>query len=129
MMEPEWVLPSLVETIHQEQIDEHGGLAGVRDAGLLESALARPRQLFSFGDPDLCDLAAAYAFGIARNHPFLDGNKRTAFVVCELFLILNKVSLSADDETCIKTMLALASGSMTEQAYADWLRSVTRLVP
>ncbi len=129
MIEPEWILSGLVETIHQEQIDEHGGLAGVRDAGLLDSALARPRQLFSFGDPDLCDLAAAYAFGIARNHPFLDGNKRTAFVVCELFLIVNKVSLSADDDICIKTMLALAAGEMNEQAYADWLRSVTRLVP
>ncbi len=129
MIEPEWIQSGLVETIHQEQINEHGGLTGVRDAGLLDSALARPRQLFSFGDPDLCDLAAAYAFGIARNHPFLDGNKRTAFVVCELFLTVNKASLSADDETCIKTMLALAAGEMTAQAYADWLRSVTRLEP
>lgn len=129
MNEPEWLLPAIIATVHEEQIAEHGGLPGTRAPELLESALARPQHLHAFGQPDLCDLAAAYAFGIARNHPFLDGNKRTAFVACELFLLLNGVGLVASDEDCIQTMLALASGAISESDYALWLRTVTTAPP
>ena len=98
-------------------------MAGIRDEGLLSSALARPHNLEAYGDhPDAAALAAAYAFGIARNHPFLDGNKRTAFVVMELFLNLNGWMLEADDAACISTMLALASGDLSENMLAKWLR-------
>lgn len=118
-----WVQDSVVLAIHEAQLAEHGGIAGIRDEGLLSSALARPRNLDAYGDdPDAASLAASYAFGIARNHPFLDGNKRTAFVVMELFLNLNGWILSADDADCVSTMLALASGKLSEKALADWLR-------
>ena len=118
-----WVLESVVLAIHDAQLAEHGGLAGVRDVGLLDSALARPHNLEAYGDnPDAASLAATYAFGIARNHPFLDGNKRTAFVVMELFLSLNGWRLEADDADCITTMQALAAGELGEKALANWLR-------
>ncbi|GFZ97587.1 death-on-curing protein [Elstera cyanobacteriorum] len=126
MNEPEWLHPSIITTIHEEQIAEHGGLTGTRSPELLEAALARPQHLYAFGEPHLCDLAAAYAFGIARNHPFVDGNKRTAFVACELFLLLNGVKLIASDNECIETMLALASGALSAEDYAAWLRTVTQ---
>jgi death on curing protein len=119
-----WVADSVVLAIHEAQLAEHGGISGVRDEGLLASALARPQNLEAYGeDVDTAALAAAYAFGIARNHPFLDGNKRTAFVVMELFLNLNGRVLNADDAECISTMLALAAGNLSEKALADWLRS------
>lgn len=124
--DPYWIAVEVVLAIHEEQIAEHGGGAGIRDRGLLDSALARPRNAISYGDPDLCDLAAAYAFGIARNHPFIDGNKRTAFVVCELFLALNGLTLIADDADCVLTMVALAAGDLPEDAVAAWLRDHTR---
>ena len=117
-----WLEASVALAVHDEQLAEHGGAGGVRDAGLLESALARPLQLASYGEPDVADLAAAYGFGIARNHPFIDGNKRTAFVAVELFLVLNGWSLTADDANCVLTMLALASGELSEAEFATWVR-------
>lgn len=99
-------------------------MSGVRDEGLFLSAMARPQNLAAYGDrPDAADLAAAYAFGLARNHPFLDGNKRTAFVVMELFLNLNGWILDADDAECISTMESVASGDLAERSLAGWLRS------
>lgn len=119
-----WVADSVVLAIHEAQLAEHGGMAGLRDEGLLSSALARPLNSMAYGNhPDTADLAAAYAFGIARNHPFLDGNKRTAFVVMELFLNLNGCSLEADDAECISTMKSVASGDLAEKKLAAWLRS------
>lgn len=118
-----WIEESVVWAIHEEQLAEHGGSAGVRDAGLLASALARPRNLAAYGQPDVSDLAAAYGFGIARNHPFIDGNKRTAFVCIELFLMLNGFALAADNAACVTTMLALASGDLPESDLAIWLRT------
>ena len=118
-----WVADSVVLAIHEAQLAEHGGIAGIRDEGLLSSALARPQNLEAYGDdPDVAALAAAYAFGIARNHPFLDGNKRTAFVVMELFLNLNDWTLEANDTDCIATMMALAAGDLSEKTLAGWLR-------
>ena len=118
-----WIEESVVWAVHEAQLAEHGGLAGVRDAGLLASALARPVTLASYGDADAAALAAAYAFGIARNHPFIDGNKRTAFVCAELFLALNGLVLLAEDAACVSTMLTLAGGELPETEFADWLRS------
>jgi len=117
-----WIDPTVVLAIHEEQLAEHGGSPGVRDMGLLESALARPMNLAAYGEPDVAELAASYGFGIARNHPFVDGNKRTAFVSVELFLRLNGYRLSADDSACVLTMLAVAAGEMDEANFADWLR-------
>jgi death-on-curing protein len=121
--EPEWLSKDLMMAVHDEQLAEHGGGIGVRDAGLLESALERPRNRFAY-DPaaDLPTLAAAYAFGLARNHPFVDGNKRTAFVAAEVFLELNGMTVTASDEACVLTMVRLAAGEMEETAYAAWLR-------
>ncbi len=118
-----WIDPNVLYAVHDEQLAEHGGGAGVRDAGLFESALARPVNLAHYGEPDAADLAAAYGFGIARNHPFIDGNKRTAFVAVELFLALNGWELLASDADCIVTMLGVAAGDMEEPAFAAWLRS------
>jgi len=118
-----WIEESVVWAVHEAQLAEHGGLAGVRDAGLLASALARPINLAAYGDADASALAAAYAFGIARNHPFIDGNKRTAFVCAELFLALNGVALLAEDASCVRIMLALAGGELPETEFADWLRA------
>jgi death on curing protein len=120
-----WLDPAVIYAVHNEQLAEHGGSAGIRDAGLLESALARPQNLLAYGDPDVHDLAAAYGYGIARNHPFIDGNKRTAFVAVELFLSLNGLSLTATDVECVITMLALAAGEISEEAFARWLRANT----
>ena len=108
--------------MHDVQLAEHGGGAGVRDAGLLESALARPLNLVAYGEPDAAALAAAYGFGISRNHPFIDGNKRTGFVAAELFLRLNGFNLAATDGDCVLTMLAVAAGDLSEDAFAAWLR-------
>ena len=114
----------MVLAIHRRQIAEHGGLQGIRDAGLLESALSRPRNLlhYSESEPDLASLAASYAFGIARDHPFLDGNKRTSFVVCRTFLILNGRDLDATQEAKYRTFLALAEGKLSERELALWIR-------
>ena len=104
------------------QLAEHGGGAGVRDLALLESALAKPLNLAAYGEPDACSLAAAYGCGIARNHAFIDGNKRTAFVAVELFFRLNGWRLVATDADCVLTMLAVATGELTESDFTAWLR-------
>ena len=121
-----WIKDSSVLAIHDEQIAEHGGLVGVRDLPLLLSALARPQNLVAYGNPDIADLAASYAIGIARNHAFLDGNKRTAWVVAETFLLKNGYELIARDEDGVTTMLAVAEGSMAEPEFAIWLRTYIR---
>lgn len=118
-----WLSPEVLVAVHAEQLAEHGGAVGVRDEGLFESALARPRQAAAYGQPDAADLAAAYAFGLVRNHPFVDGNKRTAYVAAELFLLLNGWSMTASDESATLTTLALAAGDIDEAAFAAWLRS------
>ncbi|HWA50168.1 MAG TPA: type II toxin-antitoxin system death-on-curing family toxin [Dongiaceae bacterium] len=124
MTEPEWLSKDLMLAIHDEQLAEHGGGIGVRDTDLLDSALTRPQNRFAY-DPasDLPALAAAYAFGLVRNHPFVDGNKRTAFVAAEVFLDLNGLIVTASDEACVLTMLRLAAGEMDEAEYAAWLRA------
>ena len=116
-----WIDPAVILAVHEEQLAEHGGAAGVRDAGLLESALARPRDLAYSGEPGVCELAAAYAFGLVKNHPFVDGNKRSAFVAAELFLALNAWHLVATDADCVIAMLNLATGEISEAQFAVWL--------
>lgn len=117
---PTWIDLEVVLAIHDEQLAEHGGQAGVRDRGLLESALDRPHNQHAYGEASITRLAASYAFGISRNHPFLDGNKRTSLVVAELFLELNGYELTASDAQCITTFLQLAAGELTEEQLADW---------
>jgi death-on-curing protein len=120
-----WIERPLAIAIHERQLAEHGGGIGVRDDNLLDSALARPQQAHAYGDPppDLADLAACLAFGLARNHPFVDGNKRTAHVCYRVFLALNNVQLDASDEDKYVTMIALAEGSLSEAGFAAWLRA------
>jgi len=118
-----WVDPAVAVAAHGEQLAEHGGAAGVRDMSMLESAMARPLNLVAYGDPDVAELAASYAFGIARNHPFADGNKRTAAVVSETFLMLNGYRLMCSDVELVTTFLALAAGELTVDALSDWFRS------
>lgn len=119
-----WIGKALALAIHERQLAEHGGAGGVRDQALLDSALARPQQLHAYGDPppDLADLAASLAFGLARNHPFVDGNKRTAHVCYRAFIALNDGEMTASDEEKYVAMLGLAEGSMGESEFADWLR-------
>jgi death on curing protein len=117
-----WLSAAVLRAVHDEQLAEHGGAAGVRDEGLFESALARPLNLVAYGDPDAAALVAAYGFGLARNHPFIDGNKRTAFVALELFLECNGRRLGAEDADCVLTMLDVAAGSLDEDGLADWIR-------
>ncbi len=121
-----WLDADVLRAVHEEQLAEHGGATGTRADGLFESALARPQNLAGYGEPDAADLAAAYGFGIARNHPFIDGNKRTAFVAVELFLDLNGFDLVAGDADCVLTMLAVAAGQMDEATFARWLRQHTQ---
>lgn len=122
MKAPRWLPKHLILAVHNRQLAEHGGAAGVRDEGLLESALARPQNLFAYGEGDAVALAAAYAFGIARNHPFIDGNKRTAYVACELFLMANGFELTSSDEESLAMMLGLAAAEIGEAEFAAWLR-------
>jgi death on curing protein len=121
-IEPVWLDADIALAIHDRQLAEHGGAVGIRDAGLLESALARPINQWSYGEDDMSALAAAYAYGVARNHPFADGNKRTAWVLARLFLALNNVSLAFTSEEAITTVLALAAGQLSEVEMADWFR-------
>jgi death on curing protein len=121
MHEPIWIDLGVVLAIHDEQLAEHGGQPGVRDRGVLESALARPRNKFAYGETSFVRLASSYAFGISRNHPFLDGNKRTSLVVTELFLELNGIELTATDAECVKTFLQLAAGELSEDQLAEWI--------
>jgi death-on-curing protein len=117
-----WIATEVALAAHAEQLAEHGGGEGVRDAGMLDSAMARPRNLADYGDPDAAALAAAYAFGIARNPPFVDGNKRTAAVVSETFLVLNGHALDASDAELVVAFVALAAGELNEEELADWFR-------
>jgi death on curing protein len=121
MREWVWLSREVMLAVHDEQLAEHGGQFGVRDMGLFDSALVRPRQVAAYGEPTAAKLAASYGHGIARNHPFLDGNKRTAFVAAELFLILNGCRLTADDTSCVLTMLDVAAGQISEEQFADWI--------
>lgn len=117
-----WVAVEVAITAHAEQLAEHGGGDGVRDPGLLESAMARPQNLAQYGEPDIAELAASYAFGIARNHPFVDGNKRTAAVVSETFLALNGGTLQASDAELVVAFVALAAGELSEDELTIWFR-------
>lgn len=123
MSEPVWVSRRVIELLHQESLAEHGGAEGLRDAGLLDSAMARARNLHAYENvTDPFRLAAAYAFGIAKNHPFADGNKRAAFIAAGVFLRINGVSLNADRAEAVMVMLDLASGEISESQFAEWLR-------
>jgi death-on-curing protein len=120
-----WIAADVARVLHAAQIAEHGGGEGIRDAGLLESALSRPRNLALHGEPDAAELAAGYAYGIARNHPFVDGNKRTAAVVSELFLRRNGHVLKATNAEVVVVYLALAAGEFSESELVDWFRRYT----
>lgn len=121
-----WVTSAVAIAAHAEQVAEHGGDEGTRDDGLLDSAMARPLNLAAYSQPDVADLAAAYAFGIARNHPFVDGNKRTAAVVSETFLVLNGCQLTATDAELVVAFVALAGDELSEEEMADWFRQHIR---
>jgi death-on-curing protein len=121
-----WIDRSVILAAHEEQLAEHGGSSGIRDAGLLDSALARPLNRAAYGKPDAAELAAAYAYGLATNHPFVDGNKRTAFIALELFLALNGYQFAATDTESVMSLLAVAAGTMKEDALASWIRRHSR---
>lgn len=129
MVTPVWLLPDVIYAVHKRQLAEHGGAEGVRDQGLLDSALARPKNIFAYaqGEHSLTRLAAAYAFGIARNHPFVDGNKRTAFIACMLFLKLNGCTVNATQEQLYAVFISLANNTLSEEALGHWLESVVSL--
>ncbi|WP_380872244.1 death-on-curing protein [Sphingomonas sp. DBB INV C78] len=120
--EPVWIEVQVALAVHDRQLAEHGGPSGLRDSGMLESALARPMNQWTYGEDDRCRLAAAYAFGIVRNHPFADGNKRTGWVLARLFLTLNGLTLRFAAADATRTMLAFAAGDMAEADLADWFR-------
>lgn len=124
MTEPVWIEQDEARLIHQMQLAEHGGATGIRDVGLFESAMDRPRNLFAYADPPatVFQLAAAYAFGLAKNHAFVDGNKRTALVVCLTFLRLNGIAVAATDEDRYLTFYALAAGDLAEADFVAWLQ-------
>jgi death-on-curing protein len=124
--EPQWVLRETALALQERLLAEFGGLGGLRDEGLLESALARPQQLFAYGKPSLFDLAAAYAFGLVRNHPFLDGNKRIGFTTAVVFLELNSYRFAASEVDATIQTLALAAGELDEADYAAWLKANSR---
>lgn len=122
MKEPAWVSREECLAIHEMMLAQHGGLAGVRDAGLLESALSKPRNLFTYAKPTHAEMAASYAAGIILNHPFLDGNKRTGFMVAAVFLEVNGYELRATEESVVESTLGLAAGRLEEKDYAAWLK-------
>ncbi|MFM9977673.1 MAG: type II toxin-antitoxin system death-on-curing family toxin [Sphingomonadaceae bacterium] len=121
--EPVWLDATDAIAIHDRQLAEHGGASGLRDRTMLESALGRPQNQWHYGSDDPAALAAAYAFGLARNHPFVDGNKRTAWVLARLFLAINGHELSFEPADAIQTVLALAAGEISEDELADWFRT------
>lgn len=123
-----WIDADVLLAAHDEQLAEHGGATGIRDQGLFESALGSPQNLAAYGEPDAAALAAAYAFGMARNHAFVDGNKRTALIALEYFLELNDFELTADDAQCVLVILSVASGAFSESELADWIRKHTKSV-
>jgi len=118
-----WLIEGVVIAMHGEQIAAHGGSLGIRDTGLLSSALARPQNQAVYGEPSVFDLAAAYAFGIIRNHPFVDGNKRTGFLAAYVFLDLNGWELTASEAGAVAAVLALAANEMDEAGFAGWLKA------
>ncbi|MBG0749023.1 MAG: type II toxin-antitoxin system death-on-curing family toxin [Planktothrix agardhii KL2] len=122
MNEPLWISEAIVRVIHQDQIQQHGGSLGLRDENLLSASLARPRHLFAYGQPDLFDLAAAYGYGLAKNHPFIDGNKRTAFMVMYVFLGLNQYLIEVPEIEVVQIMEGLATDQETQETLAQWLR-------
>lgn len=127
MTEPRWLLPIYILAIHSDQVQAHGGSLGLRDRGLLESALERPKNRFRYdSDADLASLAAAYGFGLAQNHPLVDGNKRVAFQAMYLFLGLNGFRVEAVEEEVVLLILSLASGQLDEDSLAEWLRNHLR---
>ena len=123
MKEPVWVFREVVLMLHEQSLAQFGGSAGVRDEGLLDSALGRPQHRFAYGKPTLFDLAASYAFGLVKNHPFIDGNKRTGFIVAVTFLELNGLRFGASEVDATVRTLALAAGEMSETAYSAWLKA------
>jgi len=120
--EPQWIAAAVALAVHDRQLAEHGGPSGLRDAAMLDSALSRPVNKWSYGERDLCALAASYAFGISRNHPFADGNKRTAWVLARVFLALNGVRLAFEPQDAVRIVVALAAGELSEDELADWFR-------
>ncbi len=125
MTKPVWIREDVTIAIHERVLADHGGESGIRDRGLLESALARPQQIHAYDDPDLATLAAAYATGIIRNHPFIDGNKRVGFMVAYVFLSRNGVNLTATEVSTTQAVMDLAAGQMTEEQFCQWLRDNT----
>jgi len=117
-----WLSRALILAVHDEQLAQHGGASGIRDAGLLESALARPANRAAYGDPDIAELAALYAIALARNHPFVDGNKRTAYVALELCLRLNGLRFPVSDAEAAVVMLQLAAGEISDEEFTTWVR-------
>jgi len=128
MNEPYWLARDECLMLHDMMLSHYGGIAGLRDENLLESALAKPQQLFHYGNPTMADLGASYAAGIVKNHPFLDGNKRTGFMMAAGFLERNGFEFNATEAEVVIRTLALAAGEMTESAYAEWLKSNSRRV-
>ena len=121
-----WLSQAVILAIHDEQLADHGGASGVRDMALLESAIARPRNHAAYGEPDVAELAAVYALGIARNHPFIDGNKRTAYVALELFLAANGYAFTASDVDSVMMTLQMAAGTLSDEAFVAWVRAWAR---
>ncbi len=126
MKTPIWVLRETVVAVHESLLREFGGLSGIRDVGMFDSALARPEQLFAYGEPELADLAAAYAFGLVRNHPFIDGNKRIGLATAVVFLEINGHEFIATEVDAVIQTLALAAGELDEAGYAAWLKQNSR---
>jgi len=129
MKAPVWVRRDVVLAVQEMLLAEHGGAAGLRDEGMLDSALSRPENLFAYGKPTVFELAAAYAFGLAKNHPFIDGNKRIGFATCIIFLELNGYVFTASEVDAVLKTLALAASEMTESAYAIWIQANSRRAP
>ena len=123
MKEPSWIEKGILLSIHGQLLARFGGLDGIRDEGMLDSALNRPQQLFHYGEPTQFDLGAAYVCGLVKNHPFLDGNKRIGFVTGVLFLEMNGCNFYAPEEEAVIMTRDLAAGEVTEEAYADWLKN------
>ena len=126
MKAPVWINREECLAIHEMVLAQHGGLAGVREEGMLESALSKPQNLLAYGTPSLADMAASYAAGILLNHPFLDGNKRTGFMVAAVFLEVNGRTLTATEESVVENTMALAAGALKESGYAAWLKANSR---
>ncbi|MFN0125086.1 MAG: type II toxin-antitoxin system death-on-curing family toxin [Verrucomicrobiales bacterium] len=128
MKEPIWVLREVVLIAHEQSLAEFGGAAGIRDEGLLNSALSKPENLFAYGTPSVFELAASYGFGLVKNHPFIDGNKRIGFIVAAVFLQINGWRLEASEVDATLRTLALAAAELSEAEFAEWLKAHSRPV-